>query len=268
MYFGEGWAKIGHFPQAQAVTLFEYPLNERIRTLMRLEDLFARFAHFAAEDHPLAHHAALLALFELLEVARGDLKSDLIQELERQKHALEPLRKSPEVKLDTLEDVLRDIGNTVNALQGMPGKLGQHLRENEWVMSIKQRAGIPGGTCEFDLPSYHYWLSLSAALRKSHLDEWMSPFEPLRQAIAIILTLLRDSGEPLKRVAHHGSYQQMLSGRPAQMLRVGLDERWPCFPEISANKYALHIRFTELSVPERPRAFDADIDFDLTLCCL
>ncbi|MEJ5211018.1 MAG: cell division protein ZapD, partial [Burkholderiales bacterium] len=142
--------------------VYEYPLNERIRTLMRLEDLFARFEHFAARDEALDHHAAMLALFEALEVARGDLKSDLIQELERQKATLEPLRHNPGVKQDTLDEVLQRISRTVTELQTLPGKLGQHLRDNEWVMSIKQRACIPGGVCEFDLPSYHYWLNLDA----------------------------------------------------------------------------------------------------------
>jgi len=37
------------------------------------------------------HHATLLTLFEILEVAsRADLKSDLLQELERQKQSCSP----------------------------------------------------------------------------------------------------------------------------------------------------------------------------------
>lgn len=248
--------------------VYEYPLNERIRTLMRLENLFVKFEHFAAQDDGLEHHAALLALFEILEVARGDLKSDLIQELERQKLALEPLRSNPGVKQDTLDEVLQRMSRTVIALQGMPGKLGQHLRDNDWVMSIKQRACIPGGVCEFDLPSYHYWLSLDADVRRDSLREWMTPFQPLRNAIDIVLQILRDSGQPVQKIAQQGSYQQMLSGRVAQMLRVTLLSDLPCFPEISANKYAINIRFTALGGTERPKGCDTDVSFELTLCSL
>jgi cell division protein ZapD len=250
------------------VIVYEYPLNERIRTLMRLEDLFAKFRHFSAQNDPLEHHAALLAVFEILEVTRGDLKSDLIQELERQKLTLEPLRNNPSVRQDTLGEVLQRISQTVHGLQGMPGKLGQHLRDNDWVMSIKQRACIPGGVCEFDVPSYHYWLSLDADARRDDLNAWMAPFEPLRNAIDIVLQLLRDSGQPLEKTAHQGSYQQMLSGRAAQMLRVTLLSDLPCFPEISANKYAINIRFTALGGTERPRSCDTDVRFELTLCSL
>ncbi|HVQ60650.1 MAG TPA: cell division protein ZapD, partial [Burkholderiales bacterium] len=55
---------------------YEYPLNERIRTLLRLENLFERVSHFLSKDEDSRnHHAVLLTLFEILEVAsRADLK--------------------------------------------------------------------------------------------------------------------------------------------------------------------------------------------------
>lgn len=63
------------------ITTYEFPLNERIRTLLRLEDLFAKFGFFMSQDHRLDHHTALLTLFEIIEVgSRADLKSDLLQE--------------------------------------------------------------------------------------------------------------------------------------------------------------------------------------------
>ena len=43
---------------------YEYPLNERIRTLLRLEDLFLKIAHFTAGAAPQDHHVALLTTFE------------------------------------------------------------------------------------------------------------------------------------------------------------------------------------------------------------
>ena len=251
------------------VITYEYPLNERIRILMRMEGLFAKYAHFVALNTALEHHTALLALFEILEVARSDLKSDLIQELERQRHTLEPLRNNPGVKSDALEEILKNIVTTVGQLQALSGKTGQHLRDNDWVMSLKQRACIPGGMCEFDLPSFHYWLSQGATTRRDHLQAWMAPFQPLSSAVSIILKIMRDSGQPTHRVATQGAYQQMVSGRAAQMLRVVLDQNLPCFPEISANKYAINIRFTALGAGvERPKTCDTSVEFDLTLCCL
>ncbi|HLS87639.1 MAG TPA: cell division protein ZapD [Burkholderiales bacterium] len=248
---------------------YEYPLNERIRTLLRLEDLFERSRHFMALSDPLDHHVALLTLFEIMEVAsRADLKSDLLQELERQKQVLMSFRNNPEISEDALAGVLRDMEQAAAGLLAMTGKIGQHLRENDWLMSIKQRTGIPGGACEFDLPSYHYWLHRPAEERIGHLVGWTTPLYPLRDGAAIILRILRDSGKPQWLKAPQGTFQQM-GGKSAQMLRVRLAREAACVPEISANKYVLNIRFLNQSGEEvRPRTADWDVDFELTFCNL
>ena len=252
------------------VITYEYPLNERIRTLLRLEDLFERSRHFIARTDPLDHHVALLTLFEILEVAsRADLKSDLLQELERQKQVLLSFRNNPEISEDALASVLRDIEQAAAALFSMTGKIGQYLRENDWLMSIKQRTGIPGGACEFDLPSYHYWLHRPVEERIGQLAAWTGPLFPLRDGSAIILRILRESGKPQRVSAPQGTFQQMLGGKTAQMMRVRLDPSLNCVPEISANKYVLNIRFlTQNGEDPKPRTADWDVAFELTFCNL
>jgi cell division protein ZapD len=251
------------------VITYEYPLSERIRTLLRLEDLFERSRHFIALGGPHDHHMALLTLFEILEVAsRADLKSDLLQELERQKQVLLSFKNNPDISEDALSGVLKDIEQAAAALFAMTGKIGQYLRENDWLMSIKQRTGIPGGACEFDLPSYHYWLHRPAEERTGHLAAWTAPLYPLRDGTGIILRILRESGKPQPHKAPQGMFQQM-GGKTAQMLRVRLAKEMPCVPEISANKYVLNIRFLAQNGEEtRTRTADWDVDFELTFCNL
>ena len=248
---------------------YEYPLSERIRTLLRLEDLYERVQYFTAKGDAQEHHVALLCIFEILEVAgRADLKSDLLQELERQKHTLEALRDNPEISQEALDSILWEIDRVSSRLFQMSGKIGQEIRENEWLMSIKQRTNIPGGLCEFDVPSYHYWLHQSAELHRHDLEGWLAPFLPIRDGIAIILRLLRESGKVSSQTAVQGVYQQMMAGRVAQMLRLRLSRDYQCVPEISANKYALNIRFTIHEGGQRPRVIESDVDFELTFCNL
>ncbi len=248
---------------------YEYPLSERIRTLLRLEDLFERFDAFAASTYPHAHHAALQTLFELAEVAaRADLKSDLLQELDRQKAVLVALRGNPHVQSATLEHVLAAIETAHHGIYQLPGKVGQHLREDEWLMAIKQRAAIPGGMCEFDLPAYHYWLHKPADERETRLKNWLAPFVAIRSAVDIVLGLLRDSGRPELQHANSGNYQRMLESRNPQLIRVSLADDLPCVPEISANKYMLNIRFVQAG-PSAIRNCTAEaLDFELTFCTL
>ncbi len=249
---------------------YEHPLNERIRTLMRLEDLFARVSFFSARDSAQDHHAALLSLFEITDVAaRADLKTDLLQELERQKQLLGPLRSNPQIDQDALARLLAEIDQVTAGLLAQAGKVGMHLRENEWLMAIKQRAAIPGGVSEFDLPAYHHWLNRDAAARHGDLTGWIEPFVPIRIGSAIVLRLLRENGRSSRHTAYRGGFQLMLTTtKVAQLLRIVLEQELPCVPEISANKYALNIRFIGVSGMNRGNVVDQDIDFELTFCNL
>lgn len=247
--------------------VYEYPFNERIRTLLRLEDLYEKFVFFLQQESALQHHVALSTIFEMLEVAgRADLKSDLLQELERQKQTLLGFRSNPKVQTDMLDAVLFEVDRAATALAASQGKTGQHIRDNEWLMSIRGRTIIPGGACEFDLPSYYAWQHRPAGQRFDDISTWFAPLIPLFDAITIVLRLLRESGNTVPINAKAGSYQQMLQGKVYQMLRLSLDAELGAIPEISANKYMLWVRFVLQDGDMKPRPVEADIPFELTLC--
>lgn len=247
--------------------VYEYPFNERIRTLLRLEDLYEKFKFFVHQSHPMEHHVALATIFDMLEVAgRADLKSDLLQELERQKQSLMAFRSNPNVATDMLDAVLAELEQVSANLVAAQGKTGQNVRDNEWLMSIRGRTIIPGGACEFDLPSYHAWQRHGAEQRYADIMGWFAPLAPLFDALALVLRLLRNSGGPVKMIAIAGSYQQMLQGKVYQMLRLTLDETLGAIPEISANKYMLWVRFTSQGGDLKPKPLEEDVPFELTLC--
>lgn len=249
---------------------YDYPFNERIRTLLRIEDLFSKVLHNLDSTDENHHHAALLTLLQISDIVdRADLRSDLLQELSRQKLVMETLRGNPAIASKKLENILKDLSVAEDNLRQENTKLGQTLRTNEWLMAIKQRTGIPGGVCEFDVPSYHFWLNLGEARRKQDLLTWLEPLMPMYQAILIILKILRGSGVTNKKLAPNGVYQEMLAGaKPAQMLRVDMSENNGCFPEVSANKYAINIRFLTLDNTQKMQKYDGDVKFTLTLCNL
>lgn len=251
---------------------YEYPLNERIRTLLRLEAVFERAVHFAGLETEQEHHAALMAIFEVLEIAgRTDLKMDLIQELERQRQTILGFRKNPNISEQALEGVLYQIEPASSSLIAMTGKIGQYLRDNEWLMAIKSRAAIPGGLCEFDLPSYHYWLSQRPETRRETMAAWLKPMLPIREALGIVLRLLRRSAEAREYTAKGGAFQLMLGGSQAQMARIALGANEPAVPEMSANRFALNVRFLNapgVNYDPRGKPIERDITFHLTLCNL
>lgn len=256
-------------PAQVSTILFEYPLNERIRTLLRLEDLFERLNFHLSGEHPFQHHAGLATLFEIIEVAaRADLKSDLLQELDRQKTTLMGFRNNPAVSNEALDRVLHEIESCWQRLNGIAGKVGQHLRDNEWLMSVRSRTIIPGGACEFDIPSYYAWQQLPTSNRLADLKKWADPFLPLSDSLNIVLRLLRESGQHSNIIAPNGSYQQTLGGKLVQMIQVRVDRERIAIPEISANKYMLWIRFTSQVGDGKPKSLDDDVPFELSLCNL
>ncbi len=251
-----------------SVILYEYPFNERIRTYLRLEHLFRRLAELVPRSHPVDHHYALATIFEVMDVgARADLKSDVMKDLEKQKQALNGYRGNPAIAEAVLDDVITKLDRCFSSLNTILGKAGQSLTDNEFLMSIRSRVGIPGGTCEFDLPAYYAWQHLDAQQRQSDLERWANTLAPLAESIHMLMKLLRESGTAQKVVASHGQYQQNLpQGRTFQLLRLRLDAALGLVPEISGNRLMISVRLMRQESSDRLQASSDDAQFELTLC--
>jgi cell division protein ZapD len=250
------------------VILYEYPFNERIRTYLRLEHLFRRLGELVPRDHPIDHHYALATVFEVMDVAaRADLKADVMKDLDKQRLALGSYRGNPAVSESVLDDAIGKLDRSFNTLNTLPGKAGTALTENDWLMSIRSRINIPGGTCEFDLPAYYAWQQRPADQRRADLERWASTLAPLAESIHMLLKLLRDSGAAQKVVAAGGQFQQNLpQGRTFQLLRLRVDEALGLVPEISGNRLMAAVRFMKQEASDRMQPANEDVSFELTLC--
>jgi len=251
-----------------ALVLYEYPFNEGIRTMLRLEHLFDRMAALIARDEPVDHHYALASMFEIMDVAaRADLKSDVLKELERHKQQLASYRGNPAISEAALDDVIGRIDTAFASLNESPGKAGQALTSNEWLMSIRSRIGIPGGTCAFDLPAYYAWQQYPPEHRRADLQRWTDTVAPLSTALHVLLGLLRESGVPHKVVALGGQYQQSLTAaRTWHLLRVRLPREADLVPEISGHRLMVSIRLMKADNEGRLRPLAEDCAFELALC--
>ena len=248
--------------------LYEYPFNERIRTYLRLEHLFRRLSELVAREHPTDHHYAITTIFEVMDVAaRADLKTDVLKDLEKQKHVLNGYRGNPAIAEAVLDEVTGQLESCFSALNGLAGKAGQQLTENDWLMSIRSRVGIPGGTCEFDLPAYFAWQHHGVQARQQDLSRWTATLVPLAESVRLLLQLLRDSGAAQKVVAPAGQYQQTLpQGRTFQLLRLRIDPSLGLIPEISGNRLMVSVRLMRHESDDRLHACTDDASFELTLC--
>jgi cell division protein ZapD len=250
------------------LVLYEYPFNESIRTMLRLEHLFDRLGQLVARDAAVDHHFALATIFEIMDVAsRADLKSDLLKELEKHRAQLQAFRGHPGVSDSALDAITTRMDAAFKGLNLLPGKAGQALASNDWLMSIRSRISIPGGTCEFDLPAYYAWQQHAPAKRRADLEGWMATLTPLAQALQVLLGLLRDSGPLQRMVAAGGQFQQSIAqGKLYQLMRVRISPDAGLVPEISGHRLMVAIRFMKPDADGRLRHAGADTTFELALC--
>ena len=242
--------------------LFEHPLNEKMRTWLRIEFLIQQMP-FRPQ---IASHADALHFFrnagDLLDVLeRGEVRTDLVKELERQQRKLQSWAEVPGVDQERINALRQQLKQSSSTLMAAP-RIGQFLREDRLIALVRQRLSIPGGCCSFDLPTLHIWLHMPQAHRDEQVASWLASLDPLVQSLSLILDLIRNSGQFRKQTSLNGFYQD--NGEDADLLRLRLDLAHQLYPQISGHKSRFAIRFLPLDseygiVPER-------FDFELACC--
>lgn len=238
---------------------------------MRLEQLFQQLDHFMEGDSVWDSRAVIATLLDILALfSRNDLKSEALKELDRHSAVLIKMtRGQQDVDRGKLDRILAKLESLSKELYGTPGKIGLSLMENDLFKSISQRSAIPGGTCSFDLPAFHYWLQLGDAQRKQDLEDWIRPFRLIRSAIDILLNFIRTCAVPSDEQARGGFFQKTLDHTlPYQLLRVSVRRSEPYFAEISGGKHRFTVRFMIPDTAQRPVQCPQDVGFQLTCCLL
>jgi cell division protein ZapD len=251
--------------------IFEQPLNERIRMCLRVETLMKRFYYFETLKGDWSAYSALVTILELTALLeRGDLKQEMMKELERQHVALSALAQHEDVDSSKLDLVLSKQKHSLERLHKLDGKLGEHLKRNDFLLGIKQRTSIPGGSCDFDLPQLRYWLNQPHDQRTADLRNWASPYLELDQVIELVLKTLRDSASATVVVAENGFYQKSLDTRQStQLLRIMVPVDATMYPEISAGKHRYSVRFMQANPGDAPPTqVKENIEFQLLRCSL
>lgn len=250
--------------------VFEQPLTERVRTFLRLELLFAQYRHYRKDRSVGGARATLDAFLDLLVViSRSDLKSDIVKELNDQHQHLLRLSTRTSVDQSQLKGVLAEITEAVNGLQQLATQFASSLlRGSDFLTSILNRSTIPGGTCGFDLPHYHFWLGQPYERIERDLEAWFADLRPFERGILLYLKLLRASvpAEPLR--AHNGVYLHLPTG-PCLLVRVLVPLSAAVYPEISAGRHRFTVRFMNVrDIGARAQQAQSEIPFQLQCCNL
>src|SRR5512136_1954213 len=219
---------------ATRIVAYEQPLNERMRNFLRLDFLYQQAVHHHTLPDPWSTRAAVSALLEILTITqRGDIRSEVLKELERQMSQLSAFTSRPGVDTARLRVLLTKLHRMREELSSVGALFMQKLRDSEFLNAIKRRSTIPGGTCEFDLPDYTHWLNLPDEVRGSDFAHWLAVIRPLGDAVGELLWMTREQTRSRPEVAPGGVFHLALDRDvPAQMIRISLPAGSDIYPEI------------------------------------
>jgi cell division protein ZapD len=255
--------------QSDRSLVFEQPLNERMRTFLRLDFLYSQALYHNEAASQWGTRAAVTSLIDILAIiTRSDVRSDALKELERQLMLLGEFQSKPGVDTSRLKTLITNLNRLRSDLLNVGVASLQPLRDSDFLNAIKHRSSIPGGTCEFDLPDYLYWLTQPDEVRVRAFNHWLAILRPLCDAVSELIWLTRQNGRTRQETAQGGNFTITFErDNPLQLLRIALPASMGLYPEVSGSHHRCNVRFlTWKGVTERPTQAAADVKFLLTCC--
>ena len=254
---------------ATGVSHYEQPLSERMRTFLRLEFLYHPMLENSDRDDDWATRATISTLLEILAIlSRGDVRSEVLNELDHQIGALERFQSHTGVDGGRLGNLMHNLATSREEISSIGTSYLQSLKDSHFLNAIKHRSAIPGGTCEFDLPEYSHWLRQPIGRRQKDMTHWIQAIRPLCDGVSEVLWLIRESAQPKEQTATNGMFQHnMQKDANCRLLRVSLSNGSALFPEISGSQHRFTIRFLEWStVGQRAVQTGNNVPFQLSIC--
>jgi cell division protein ZapD len=252
---------------------FEFPLNERIRRLLRIEEIYQKFEHQLKNTHVYFEFSCFNTLFEIVQlVSRSDLKIDFLQELERQEKKQSALLDHQGLKEGQLDpkEIISMIQVARKKLENIDVKPGFNFNNNLFLEEVKKRISSPGGLLDVDFPNFRNWATQKT--RKSKLEDfktWAQPLMVFKDASAIILLILRNQCQVELIKAKEGKHQQTIDPlKTFDLIRLELENALNIYPEISANKYTVNVFFNQLNKELKKEPVKSNLEFKYSICWL
>jgi cell division protein ZapD len=222
---------------------YEFPLNEKIRRFLRIEEIFSKIDYQQKNRQRFSEYMLFVLLFDLMTSAsRSDLKVELLQTLDAAQVKFKNKRQSS--KNNGLAKKLSSVKKNLEKSVIQPGF---YFGNDRLIQEIKVRNDSPFGIVSTDFPELRYWLEIEFKdLRKKYFYEKFKPFNPIKNAIRLILTIIRNEANFEKVETDQGFYQMKLNpSTKNDLITIQLSSGSKFFPHISSNKYAINMQFND-----------------------
>jgi cell division protein ZapD len=247
------------------VSLYEEPVQEKIRKFIKIEFLLNKIYYFKGKDDKSENYIALLALCELYEIlSRSDIKSELIREIETQNSYFQLIKEMPQADSSKLNSVLEKQNILLKLIYSNEVNYLDHLGRDILFKTILKNCFT-----QLQPASIDFWLSRDILIRETQIDLWLEPLIFIKRSIDFILEVVRKSGRFEDRMAEKGFFIEKLDPKKNVLLvRVTLTSDLYYYPQISVGKQRLTIMFMTKDDKNNLVPYQEDLSFILTTCSL
>lgn len=249
-----------------STAVYEFPLNEKVRNYLRIEQLLQQIRVSAEAQSSTANIHFFEDLFTLIDLLeRLDVRTDILRDFDIQERNLVHWSQHPNINNEALQQTLQAILRMRDVLKKNK-RIGTELKENTFINAIKQRFAIPGGSCSFDLPNLHFWANLPVQQQVEDKLKWLAHLNIIESAISLTLSFLRQRGSFQSVTANNGFFPGLADDK-GELIRIRLDVDKGCYPTLSGNKYRYALRFMTFGQNEVPsKPIDYNLDFEIASC--
>lgn len=229
-----------------SVALYEFPLYEKVRNYLRLEQLFAQLQETKSAQSEYQYLHFLEVMFSIIDlVERLDLRTDFLRDIDNHERQLVHWSQHPDIDSSALEAALKNLHKYSNEIKRNK-KLGTSLREDRFLSSIRQRFGIPGGVSSFDLPSLFCWLKQSTEHKHKDMTKWTSQLALIHQSLALLMSFMREKSRFTPTTSKNGYYQGIVEEK-IEIVRIKCDSSQGIYPMVSGSRNRYGIKFMQLN---------------------
>lgn len=249
------------------VTIYEEPVQEKVRKFLKIEYLFDRIFYFKNKEDRKDNYNALLALAQLYEIlSRSDIKSELIREIETHNTYFIKIKKVAEAQADLskLNSVLEKQDLLLKLIYNVESNYLDYLDDDVLCKTI-----IKNCFTTLQPTSIEFWLTRDIILRETQIDLWLEPLLFIKKSVDFILEIIRKSATFNDKLAEKGFFIEKLDPKKNILLvRVTLTSDLYYYPQISVGKQRLNIMFMSKDDKNNLVRYKEDVPFILTTCVL
>lgn len=248
--------------------IYELPLNERLRTFMRIEFLYSRLKYFSSNlDDNWQTRTVIHTLLEIYSIlSRTDVRREVLADLDRYIMQMQRFQSAPDADNNMVNDVLEDLDSIKDQVVDVGTDYLLKLREDEFIASLLHRHTLPGGKAEFDMPKYKFFLESNKKNVVLQINSWIDVMRPICEGIDKLMWIIRESNEPIATVAVGGQYNHQIERRTQISLVRIITNDTNVYPEISGGRHLIAVRFFNQNRDGEYVQFEDNVEFKISLC--